>query len=121
MAKKIVRIPISNIPMGGDYTGVISLGANKKALSVILDTGSSALAIDGHKYEPSAGDHTTKLAQADGYADGSRWTGAVIQATVGVGSGAGEVPFPNANVAIAYDVSANMFRGADRILGLAYA
>jgi hypothetical protein len=119
----IARIPITNIYMGGDYTGRILVGAKQKALNVILDTGSSALAIDGHKYTPdvNGGDKVTDLAQTDSYGDGSSWTGAVINVPVAAGTGASLVSVTNANVAIAYDESANMFRGADGILGLAYA
>ncbi len=116
-----VRIPITNIFMDGDYTGQIFVGAANKQLNVILDTGSSALALDAKKYEPSHGDTTTKLAQEDSYGDGSGWTGAVIQTTVTVGSGAAPLALPQANVALAYQATANMFRGADGILGLAYA
>ena len=116
-----VRIPITNVFMDGDYTGQIFVGAASKQLNVILDTGSSALALDAKKYEPSHGDTTTKLAQEDSYGDGSGWTGAVIQTTVTVGSGAAPLALPQANVALAYQATANMFRGADGILGLAYA
>jgi Eukaryotic aspartyl protease len=117
----MARIPITNIYMAGDYTGVILVGPAKKAMNVILDTGSSALALDGHKYHPAAGDQITSLAQTDSYGDGSSWTGAVIQTSVMAGTGADTVVLPNANLAVAYDESANMFRSADGILGLAYA
>ncbi len=117
----IARIPITNVYMGGDYTGQILVGAQKKPLNVILDTGSSALALDGTKYTPDAADKTTNLGQVDSYGDGSSWTGAVIQTSVTVGASNAQVVVADANVAIAYDESANMFRGADGILGLAYA
>jgi hypothetical protein len=90
-------------------------------MNVILDTGSSALALDGHKYQPEADDKTTDLAQTDAYGDGSSWTGAVINSTVKVGSGNSTVTLNGANVAVAYDESANMFGDSDGILGLAYA
>jgi len=81
---KIARIPITNVYMGGDYTGRILVGEKQTPLNVILDTGSSALALNGDKYTPDfgAGDQATKLAQTDSYGDGSTWTGAVIKATV---------------------------------------
>src|ERR1700689_1830713 len=43
-----VRLPITNIYLGDDYTGVIYVGSQKKPCNVILDTGSSSLAIDGN-------------------------------------------------------------------------
>jgi hypothetical protein len=117
------RIPITNIYMGGDYTGRLLVGPHQLPLNVILDTGSSALALDGHKYAPdlAGGDQTTRLAQTDSYGDGSTWTGAVIQTTVAVGAGATSVTLKKANASVAYSASANMFQGADGILGLAYA
>src|SRR5215831_16766007 len=117
---KIVRIPISNVYMDGDYTGRILVGPKKLAMNVILDTGSSALALDGHKYQPdvAGGDQTTKLAQYDAYGDGSNWTGAVIKTTITVGEGASQVPAGGVSAAVAYDETADMFGQSDGILGL---
>jgi len=119
----IVRIPISNVFMDGDYTGRVLVGPHQRPMNVILDTGSSAFAIDGHKYAPdlAGGDKSTDLAQSDSYGDGSTWTGAVIQTTVTLGDGASSVKLRDANISVAYTRSANMFRQADGILGLAYA
>jgi hypothetical protein len=120
---KIARIPILNIYMGGDYTGQILVGPHEKPMNVILDTGSSALALDGHKYKPDLthGDQSTKLAQTDSYGDGSTWTGAVIKTKIAIGEGASQVVLNDGNASVAYEQSANMFQGADGILGLAYA
>jgi Eukaryotic aspartyl protease len=114
-----IRIPITNINMEGDYTGAISVGPDGKVLNVILDTGSSALALDGTKYDPSfaGGEVQTNIAQTDSYGDGSNWTGAVIRTTVGVGGG---VIGTGIATAVTYQASDNMFSGADGILGLAY-
>jgi hypothetical protein len=119
----IARIPITNIYMGGDYTGVIEVGPQQKQLNVILDTGSSALALDSSKYEPdvTAGDKTTDLAQTDSYGDGSSWVGAVIETTLTIGSGDSTVTLPGGNAAIAYSSAGNMWGNTDGILGLAYA
>jgi aspartyl protease len=122
---KVVRVPITNVHMGGDYTGRIYVGPENTPLNVILDTGSSALAVDGKKYKPTlsgtGADKTTRLAQTDAYGDGSSWTGAVLDATVTIGDGAQAVPLAGANVSVAYTASRSMFDGADGILGLAYA
>jgi hypothetical protein len=119
----VVRIPITNVYAGGDYTGVICVGPAKKPMNVLLDTGSSALALDGTKYKPdfADGDQSTNLAQTDSYGDGSSWTGAVIQSTLTVGMGSASATLTGGNVAIAYDASATMFGQTDGILGLAYA
>jgi len=119
----IARVPITNIYMGGDYTGRILVGPKQQPMNVILDTGSSALALDGKKYQPdlTGGDKSTELAQTDSYGDGSSWTGAVINTQVAMGSGAAAIILPNSNAAIAYTASGNMFGSTDGILGLAYA
>jgi hypothetical protein len=119
----VVRIPITNIFAGGDYTGVILVGKAKKPMNVLLDTGSSALALDGTKYTPDFAnvDQSTNLAQTDSYGDGSSWTGAVIKSTLTVGTGAASAVLTAGNVAIAYEASADMFGQTDGILGLAYA
>jgi hypothetical protein len=120
---KITRIPITNIYMDGDYTGQLLVGPSQQPMNVILDTGSSALALDGHKYHPEIGsvDKATNFAQTDSYGDGSSWTGAVLTTRISVGSGASQVTVSDANVSVAYDESSDMFRSADGILGLAYA
>jgi hypothetical protein len=121
---KIARIPITNVYMDGDYTGRILVGPHNQAMNVILDTGSSALALDGRKYrpDPAAGDKTTTLAQTDRYGDGSvGWTGAVLSTKVSLGDGTSQVTISNANVAVAYEQTRDMFHSADGILGLAYA
>lgn len=118
-----VRVPITNVHMGGDYTARLLVGPHQQPMNVILDTGSSALALDGHKYHPRPGhgDRTTHLAQTDSYGDGSSWTGAVIHTRVSIGSGSSRITLRNANVSVAYQESASMFGNADGILGLAYA
>lgn len=120
---KIARVPITNVYMGGDYTGVICVGPDRKPMNVILDTGSSALAIDGKKYQPelTQGDQTTTLAQTDVYGDKSTWTGAVIHTEITIGESSSAITLSGGNVAVAYTASANMFGQTDGILGLAYA
>lgn len=117
------RIPITNIYMDGDYTGVILVGPQKKPMNVILDTGSSALALNGKKYKPdfAGGDKSTNLAQTDSYGDGSSWTGAVVNTNLTIGTGATTITLPGGNAAVAYQASKNMFGESDGILGLAYA
>jgi Eukaryotic aspartyl protease len=119
----IARVPITNIYMGGDYTGLILVGPQQQPMNVILDTGSSALALDGTKYKPNlaGGDKTTDLAQTDSYGDGSSWVGAVIETKLTMGSGGPGVTLQGGNAAIAYTDADNMFGSADGILGLAYA
>jgi Eukaryotic aspartyl protease len=116
------RIPITNAYMGGDYTGRIFVGPRRRALNVILDTGSSALAVDARKYKPDPrrGDKTTRVAQVEAYGDGSHWTGAVIRTEVAIGTGRSTITLADAKLSVAYRRSVDCFGKADGILGLAY-
>ena len=44
-APKTIRIPITNIYDGSDYSAAIRIGSNGVPANVILDTGSSTLAV----------------------------------------------------------------------------
>jgi hypothetical protein len=118
---KVVRIPITNIFMDGDYTGVISVGSQKKAANVILDTGSSTLALDAHFYNP-AGDQNAKtsdIAQEVQYGSGS-WVGAVVHTDIVAGIGKQTVALKQVSTVVAYAESNDMFGKSNGILGLAY-
>jgi hypothetical protein len=119
----IARVPITNIYTDGQYTARILVGPQRQPMNVLLDTGSGPLALDTAKYAPdlAGGDKTTLQAQTRTYGDGSSWTGAVIQTAIALGDGGAAVSLQRANVAVAYDKSANMFGSTDGILGLAYA
>jgi hypothetical protein len=119
---KVVRVPITNIHADGDYTGRIFVGARNKPMNVLLDTGSSMLAISGHKYHPDTGkgDEPTRFAQTESYDDNTGWTGAVIHTSVAIGD-VEQVTVADANVGVAYHETGDAFSGADGILGLAYA
>lgn len=114
----IVTIPISNVLLGSDYTGEILVGASRTTMNVILDTGSSTLAVNGQDFNPAAdaGTTTTRIAQAVQYGSGS-WVGAVVRTSVGL---PGAVSLNGVNLAVTYRESANMFGNAQGIWGLAY-
>jgi Eukaryotic aspartyl protease len=121
MAGNVVRIPITNIYMDGDYTGIISVGATAQNANVILDTGSSTLALDGHFYNPSD-DNSAKItdtAQEVTYGSG-QWVGAVVLTQVAVGADSQQAVLQNVPTAVAYAESKDMFGKANGILGLAY-
>jgi hypothetical protein len=114
----IVKMPISNVLLSSDYTGAILVGAGQTQLNVILDTGSSTLAVNGQDFNPTSdsGTKTTRIAQEVQYGSGS-WVGAVVRTSVGLGGG---VSLSNVNLAVTYRESANMFGNAQGIWGLAY-
>ena len=45
MSETTIRLAITNVLMDGDYTGTIYVGSQKTPIDVILDTGSSTLAV----------------------------------------------------------------------------
>jgi hypothetical protein len=108
--------------MDGDYTGTLLIGSQKRPANVILDTGSSTLALDGTFYDPKKDTSAkiTNIAQEVGYGDGSNWIGAVVSTNITAGVGAQSVSLPGVSAAVAYHESRNMFRKSNGILGLAY-
>ena len=73
-----IRIPINNVKGGGDYTGQIKIGSQGVVANVILDTGSSTLAVVPRLYKIA--DDTavsfTSYAQQVSYGTGG-WSGPV--------------------------------------------
>ena len=117
VSKEPVRIPITNVHMNGDYTGEVIVGSQGKTANLILDTGSSTLAFDGHFYNPSQDTNAqlTNIAQEVIYGRG-RWIGAVVSSNVCMGG----ANVKEVNFAVAYVESKNMFGKANGIMGLAY-
>jgi hypothetical protein len=109
----IVKMPISNVLLGSDYTGEILVGAEQKKMNVILDTGSSTLAVDGQDFNPASDKDTktTNIAQEVQYGSGS-WVGAVVHTSVGLSD---SVSLKKVNLAVTYEESANMFGNAQGI------
>ena len=122
ISAQTVRMPITNIYMDGDYTGTLYLGSQKRPANVILDTGSSTLAIDGKAYDYTKDTYAavTDIAQEVGYVDKSSWVGGIVNTTVAVGTGSQSAVLPKVSVAVAYHVSPTMFSNSNGILGLAY-
>jgi hypothetical protein len=115
---QIIRMPINNSLMGSDYTGRVLVGGGRLGVDVILDTGSSTLAVDGRIFDPTKepATKTTKLAQAVQYGSGS-WVGAVVQTPVGLSP---SVSLRTVNIAVTYTEAQGVFGKAGGILGLAY-
>ncbi len=120
MSATTVRVPITNVYMDGDYTGVVYVGSQKTPLNVILDTGSSTFAVDGTAYNVAKDKRAqiTDLAQEVQYADSSNWIGGVVETDVSIGTNG--LVLPKVNIAVAYHATQSMFRASQGILGLAY-
>jgi hypothetical protein len=116
------RMPITNVLNDGDYSGRIYVGSKKIPIDVLLDTGSSSLAVDGNVYDPVK-DSTAQLsniAQEVAYQDNSSWIGGVVLTDIMVNSDQPLI-LPRVHAAVAYHATKDMFGGSHGgILGLAY-
>lgn len=118
MPSSAIRVPISNVYGGGDYTASIAIGSAGTTANVILDTGSSTLAVVPRVYDVT-GDSDAKptgLAQDVIYGTGG-WAGPVVTTTVALGPGGASL---DAFIAVTADDEPGGFGRADGILGLAY-
>ena len=116
-----IKVPITNVFGGGDYTAEILVGSQAVPANVIVDTGSSTLAVQQTKYK-AAGDkalNPTAWAQDVTYGTGG-WAGPVVMTNLTMGPGGNTVTLKNAPMAIAAEQEPNNFGAADGILGLAY-
>jgi hypothetical protein len=120
MAGTVIRIPINNVKGGGDYTGEIRVGSQGIAANVILDTGSSTLAVIPRVYNIAEDKNVTftSFAQLVTYGTGG-WSGPVLQTTLSMGSG-GHQASVNTYIAIADEQLPHNLGPADGILGLAF-
>ena len=113
-------IPITNIYDGSDYSATLLVGSNKAPVNVILDTGSSTLAVTPKAY--AAANDTdlkpTTYAQWVMYGTGG-WIGPVINTTLVFGTGP-QVTLQAAPIAITDSQQKGNFTGVDGIMGLAY-
>ncbi len=111
------RIPITNVYGGGDYTGQILIGSARTPANVILDTGSSTLAVKKTVYNGS-GDTSlvaTGYVQDITYGTGG-WAGPVVNTTLAFGP----ADLQSGSLALSSEEQPNNFGAADGIFGLAY-
>ena len=118
--KTSLQLPITLAYAKGAYTTRISLGSAGQHAHVLLDSGSSTLAVLPHVYdsERDRSLQATALAQAVTYGAGA-WAGPVLQSELAFGEGAHARRLPDAQFAV-IQTPAPDWRGADGILGLAY-
>jgi hypothetical protein len=117
----VVRIPINNVYGGGDYTAQLLVGSAKTPVNLILDTGSSTIAVQTTNYKPTSDAllKPTVYAQEILYGTGG-WIGPMVTTDIAMGTSGDELTLPGAYLAIADDQLPNNFGEADGILGLAY-
>jgi hypothetical protein len=118
---KSATISITNFYANGDYTARVAVGSQGTIVNLILDTGSSTLAVKSSKY--SAADDTalqaTSFAQDVSYGTGG-WAGPLVQTKVSFGDNEDSITLEQGYLAITDASLPNNFGNADGILGLAY-
>jgi Eukaryotic aspartyl protease len=120
MAPNGIRVPINNIKGGGDYTGEIRIGSQETVANVILDTGSSTLAVKPSCYAVAKDENVkfTPYAQLVTYGTGG-WSGPVLETKLTMGSGDNQASTAT-YIALTDDQLPHNFGPADGILGLAF-
>ena len=120
MPDNAIRIPINNVKGGGDYTAEIRIGSQAATANVILDTGSSTLAVVPRIYTVAEDKNVafTPYAQLVTYGTGG-WSGPVLETTLNMGTSPNEASVKT-YVAIADEQLPHNLGPADGILGLAF-
>ncbi|MEO8672189.1 MAG: pepsin-like aspartic protease [Tahibacter sp.] len=116
-----VQLPITLAYAKGAYSAKLSLGSERATANVMLDTGSSTLAVMSKTYAPNRDSslRATALAQHVTYGKGA-WAGPVLHSDIGIGDGEHARSLPAAPFAFVETDARSFFRDADGILGLAY-
>ena len=104
----------------GGYTAPVALGSERHVANLVLDTGSSTLAVQPRAYVPERDRalSATPWAQDIRYGGGA-WAGPVLRSSLSLGEGRHARHIPDALFAL-IETGGNLFREADGIFGLAY-
>jgi len=120
---RMVRIPTTNWIARNLLTPQVSAGSGATLINVLLDTGSSMVAVDGARYDALADPHasTTRLPQTERFQTQPLWA-VVVRTTVGLAANDTVLVNgrPNTSLAVIYDTSPGQFSWVDGVLGLAY-
>jgi len=117
----LIRIPITNYYGGGDYTAPVYVGSRQAQANVILDTGSSTLAVKQSVYNPLSDTNFTPtvFAQDITYGTGG-WAGPVVTTSLSMGLPGNTAAIGDGTLALTVEQEPDNFGLADGILGLAY-
>ncbi|KFZ36948.1 peptidase A1 [Shewanella mangrovi] len=115
---QIVKIPLLNTLAQGGYTAAIRIGSEQREVRLVVDSGSTTLAVHHCKYLPEQDQHLqpTTLAQEIRYGLGG-WLGPVIHTQIELAS----AKLDKVPLALVHDELGDTFLEADGIFGLAYA
>ncbi|WP_460454879.1 pepsin-like aspartic protease [Arenimonas aestuarii] len=115
-----IEIPTTLAHAKGAYTATASFGGLASQANLVLDTGSSSLAVLTRVYDPGQDAHVqaTSLVQEINYGGGA-WAGPVVRSTLGFGHGHHARRLPEVPFGV-IESEAPVLRQADGIWGLAY-
>ncbi|NVK22312.1 MAG: A1 family peptidase [Kangiellaceae bacterium] len=121
MPRKTMKLPISIVAAKGGYCVQMELGSKQTKVNLLLDTGSSTLAVDTNKYKPDQDFYlqATPYAQTITYGSGG-WAGPLINTHLQLETDERKMTLKEGHLAIIESEQQNNFYGADGILGLAY-
>ena len=119
--KRPLRVPITNVYAGNDYSATILIGSQKAPVNVILDTGSSTFAVSPSVYNALNDSliKPTTYAQVVEYGTGG-WAGPIINTSMIIGDKNNSINLKRSHLAITTVQEQNNFVGVQGILGLAY-
>lgn len=121
MPKKTLKLPIDIVAARGGYTVEMEIGCHQSKVQLLLDTGSSTLAVETKNYNPEKDYYLngTPYAQAITYGSGG-WTGPLVETHLQFESHDKKMTLKDGHIAIIKSEQQDNFHGADGILGLAY-
>ncbi len=116
-----LRIPITNVYAKGDFTMPVKLGSEEIPLQLILDTGSSTLAIHPLNYQPHQDTSLTPSSYAQDVTYGiGGWTGPVVYSDLHFEDENETKTVKQVPMALATVAQPHAFAEADGFFGLAY-
>lgn len=121
MPKKTLKLPINIVAAKGGYCVEMEIGCHQSKVQLLLDTGSSTLAVETKKYKPEDDFYLneTSYAQAITYGSGG-WAGPIVETHLQFESHERKMTLKDGHIAIIESEQQDNFYGADGILGLAY-
>ncbi|HEY1415522.1 MAG TPA: pepsin-like aspartic protease [Caulobacteraceae bacterium] len=117
---KPLRIPLTNVRDGSAWSARLRVGAGGAVVNVLLDTGSSSLAVESSVYDGTDDEAlmVTPLAQLITYGGGG-WAGPVVTTDISLGDGPDALVLKDTSIAIAV-VQEGSLGGVNGVMGLAY-
>ncbi len=121
MPSKTLKLPINIVAARGGYCVEMEIGCHQSKVKLLLDTGSSTIAVETGKYIPEDDFylHPTSYAQTITYGLGG-WAGPLIKTHLQFESHNRKMTLKDGHIAIIESEQRDNFYGADGILGLAY-